>query len=279
VDRGLVARIRPEHAVLMPHGGLEVVRSLCVALTRGGVAPGGEASAEELFPEARSPFEAELLATLSRAASPLAIDLLLDQPRRWAAWGMPDPDFSTPAPDPEHSGVLNRLLDPPLVVAVGAPNIGKSTLLNRLAGRAVVAVADEPGTTRDHVGALVDVGGLVVSYVDTPGMREGAPAAEREAASAVPGLLASAALTVLLGDAESPPPPRAGPGLVLRVALRADLGVAAWPHEVAVSAASGAGIPELALLLRETLLPDEAVGSALPWRFWGASGPTLTPGM
>ncbi len=59
--------------------------------------------------------------------------------------------FKNPASE-ARDRVLRRLIDPPLVVAIGPPNIGKSSLLNALAGRSVALVADEAGTTRDHVG-------------------------------------------------------------------------------------------------------------------------------
>ncbi|HZW11183.1 MAG TPA: GTPase [Phycisphaerales bacterium] len=278
VDRGLVARAGAESAFLMPHGGAEVVRRLCDALTRAGMPRGADDTPEARFPEARSALEARVLEALARAASPMAVDLLLDQPRRWAAWGKAEPDASTPAPHEEHSALLRRLIVPPVVVAVGGPNIGKSTLLNRLAGRSVVAVADEPGTTRDHVGAMIDAAGLVLTYVDTPGMRPDARAPERDAASVIPGLVESADLVLLLGDRDSPPPEGLPARRALRIALRSDLGPAAWPHDLAVSAVSRDGLGAMVGALREALVPGWALSSTLPWRFWETPGATLSPG-
>ncbi len=57
----------------------------------------------------------------------------------------------------------------PTVAIVGRPNVGKSSLLNALAGRRVSIVEPTPGVTRDRVSALCDVDGLFVELVDTGG--------------------------------------------------------------------------------------------------------------
>jgi GTP-binding protein len=57
----------------------------------------------------------------------------------------------------------------PIVAIAGRPNVGKSTLLNRLAGRRVAVVADLPGTTRDRVFASVSWQGEELTVVDTGG--------------------------------------------------------------------------------------------------------------
>ncbi|HWK63878.1 MAG TPA: tRNA uridine-5-carboxymethylaminomethyl(34) synthesis GTPase MnmE [Rhizobiaceae bacterium] len=60
------------------------------------------------------------------------------------------------------------------VVIMGAPNAGKSSLLNALARREAAIVTDEPGTTRDLVEVVLDLAGMKVVLVDTAGIREGA---------------------------------------------------------------------------------------------------------
>jgi len=57
----------------------------------------------------------------------------------------------------------------PIVAIVGRTNVGKSTLLNRLAGRQLAVVADLPGTTRDRVFAFVSWQGRELTVVDTGG--------------------------------------------------------------------------------------------------------------
>jgi tRNA modification GTPase len=58
------------------------------------------------------------------------------------------------------------------IVILGAPNAGKSTLLNRLACREVAIVADQPGTTRDVIEVHLDLGGYLVTVADTAGLRK-----------------------------------------------------------------------------------------------------------
>lgn len=208
VDEGVIARPTTCGLLLMPHGGVGVVRELQAALTRSGIEQGeaigaaGEtleardAALRERYPEAESVIEARALHALSTPISPLAVDLLLDQASRHARGE---------ACEDALDAALSRLLSPPLVVALGASNIGKSTLVNALAGRTVSAVADEPGTTRDHVGVLLDVDGLTVRYVDTPGVRADAPPVEREAVHLCWRLIQRADLLLCCVDATSEP--------------------------------------------------------------------------
>ena len=63
----------------------------------------------------------------------------------------------------------------PLVVIAGRPNVGKSTLFNRLAGRRMALVADTPGVTRDRKEAEALLRGRRVRLVDTAGLEEAAP--------------------------------------------------------------------------------------------------------
>jgi GTP-binding protein len=64
---------------------------------------------------------------------------------------------------------------PPVVVICGRPNVGKSTLFNKLAGRRAALVADTPGVTRDSREAEAMLRGRLVRLVDTAGLEEAAP--------------------------------------------------------------------------------------------------------
>lgn len=94
--------------------------------------------------------------------------------------------------------------DTPRVVIVGRPNIGKSSLFNRLAGRAAALVADELGTTRDWVEVRADAGGIELVLVDVAGIDTAAvnPAAAIDPAAAVAAAqIASADVLVACTDA------------------------------------------------------------------------------
>ena len=60
----------------------------------------------------------------------------------------------------------------PTLAIVGRPNVGKSTLLNRLAGRRIALVHDMPGVTRDWKETLIDIGGQTFQLLDTAGLEE-----------------------------------------------------------------------------------------------------------
>lgn len=273
LDTILVARPTPGCVELMPHGGPAVVRGLMERLSGVGAVQDSGRDARAAYPEAADRLEAEMLDALARAASPAAVDALLAQPALWrAAEPGLGPDDLPGGAATERDRRLGRLIRPPLVAALGPANIGKSTLCNAVAGREVALVADEPGTTRDHVGVLVELDGLVVRYVDTPGVRE-AGGVEAEAAGLAAAVVRAADLVLACGDPGAPPPPRPAGAAGLTVCLRADLGAPAWPAEVVVSVRAGRGLGELAKAVRDRLAPRSLGAGEAPWRFWpGAVG-------
>jgi tRNA modification GTPase len=90
------------------------------------------------------------------------------------------------------------------VVIFGRPNVGKSSLLNRLAGEELAIVTPVPGTTRDYVRATLSLEGVPVHIVDTAGLREAADEVERIGVERARAALAKADAAVLVVDASAP---------------------------------------------------------------------------
>ena len=65
------------------------------------------------------------------------------------------------------------------VVLVGAPNVGKSSLMNTLAGADIAIVTAVPGTTRDRIEQQINVDGIPLNVIDTAGLREAADEVEQ----------------------------------------------------------------------------------------------------
>ncbi|MEL6061559.1 MULTISPECIES: tRNA uridine-5-carboxymethylaminomethyl(34) synthesis GTPase MnmE [unclassified Methylobacterium] len=117
-----------------------------------------------------------------------------------------------------------RLRDGFTVVLAGAPNAGKSTLLNALSRREVAIVADTPGTTRDAIEVRLDLGGLPVLLVDTAGLRETAEAVEAEGIRRTRARIETADLVLALVPPGGEEPDLADAAVpVLTVHTKADL--------------------------------------------------------
>jgi tRNA modification GTPase len=100
-------------------------------------------------------------------------------------------------------GVLLR--DGIAVALVGAPNVGKSSLLNRLAGQDRAIVSDIPGTTRDVIHADLSLDGLPIQVVDTAGLRQSPDPVEQEGVRRARDQARRADLVLLLEDDRDDP--------------------------------------------------------------------------
>ncbi|MBN1557878.1 MAG: tRNA uridine-5-carboxymethylaminomethyl(34) synthesis GTPase MnmE [Lentisphaerae bacterium] len=101
-----------------------------------------------------------------------------------------------------HEGRLLR--EGARVVIGGKPNVGKSTLFNRLVNAERVIVADSPGTTRDTIEETVVIDGIPVRLNDTAGLRESLCRIEREGVSRAQALIAQADVVLYVLDASEP---------------------------------------------------------------------------
>jgi tRNA modification GTPase len=161
------------------------------------------------------------------------------------------------------AGQGERLREGLRVAIAGAPNVGKSTLLNRLARRDAAIVSPHAGTTRDVIEVHFDLGGYPVTLLDTAGLREAADPVEQEGIRRAWSAVADADLALWVVDAS-----KAETGLWLAqssaatprwiVLNKTDLLAAAAPDTAAkvsgqlpghtlltISAMTGAGVDEL----------------------------------
>ena len=135
-------------------------------------------------------------------------------------------------------------------VLAGAPNAGKSSLLNALAGEDRAIVTPIPGTTRDIVDTRVVWDGVAVRLLDTAGLRDSDDPIEREGVARTRRAMETAALVLAVydGSQETAAPVDAPPDVpVLTVVSKADLPrrLPPLPEEYAVSAVTGGGLPAL----------------------------------
>ena len=93
-----------------------------------------------------------------------------------------------------------RLRDGIYIAIIGAPNVGKSSLLNALARRDAAIVAETAGTTRDVIEVHLDLGGFPVIVADTAGLREAADGVESEGIRRAEARAADADITLALFD-------------------------------------------------------------------------------
>ncbi|MDR6432819.1 tRNA uridine-5-carboxymethylaminomethyl(34) synthesis GTPase MnmE [Brucella pseudogrignonensis] len=111
------------------------------------------------------------------------------------------------------------------VVIAGAPNAGKSSLLNFLAGREIAIISEEAGTTRDLLEVKLNLGGIPVYVTDTAGLRETTSQVERIGIERARERVAEADLVLLLEDMQNPIPVSLenGDADIWRVGTKADL--------------------------------------------------------
>ena len=90
------------------------------------------------------------------------------------------------------------------VVIIGAPNVGKSSLLNILARRDAAIVSEQAGTTRDIVEVHLDLAGYPVTIADTAGLRDAGDVVEREGVRRARARAELADIRILMTTADSP---------------------------------------------------------------------------
>ncbi len=154
----------------------------------------------------------------------------------------------------------NALKEGVSVAIVGAPNVGKSTLLNRLAGEERAMVSEIAGTTRDTVEEEINIDGVLFRFIDTAGMRNSADRLEQMGIERTRRAIACARIVLVLDDATRMPQPTtaAWPAVPAALATSVAADASAAP---AASAAPGIFIAENVepLTLRDDQLLIQAV--------------------
>ena len=175
-------------------------------------------------------------------------------------------------------GVLLR--DGITLALLGAPNVGKSSLLNQLAGEARAIVTDIPGTTRDLIRVDLVIDGLPVELVDTAGLRKATDAVEQEGVRRAIAAAQEADVVIWLTSPEQKPNEWSidsalqdqtlalEPSRLLRVLNKGDLlesgNAAPAGVDVVISALTGAGLEDLRRAIREAVgfAPQESTFTA-----------------
>ncbi len=99
------------------------------------------------------------------------------------------------------SGFGERLFQGATVAIIGAPNVGKSTLLNLLSGRDRAIISPQPGTTRDVLEVDFELHGIPVRLIDTAGLRESSDMIEQEGVKRARAAAQCADITIVMADA------------------------------------------------------------------------------
>ena len=148
----------------------------------------------------------------------------------------------------QKSFFLGRLLSGgATVVIVGATNVGKSTLLNRLSESDRAIVSNVPGTTRDTIDVELILDGVPVRFVDTAGLRDAKNSIEKEGVKRTYKTIEGADLVISLTDSRTKKHFTGSDRPTINVLNKADLrnDMKTDGHIIHISAKSGAGINDL----------------------------------
>jgi tRNA modification GTPase len=284
----VVHRSAVDRVELHCHGGIMAADSILRTLECAGVMIA--TSADWIAREVREPIEAEAIEDLQRATTVRTARVLIDQQRgalrrsfeqidalmKQAEWRA----ALTAIEELMHFGDLGgHLVRPWRVVLCGPPNVGKSSLLNRLLGYTRAIVHEQAGTTRDLLSESTSIDGWPVELIDSAGVRCATDAIESQGIARARSAIEQSDRVLLLVDPIQgwtdehqaiweQHAPRA-----LIVQTKRDLSISpVWPNDfqvkpLAVSASTGEGIETLMARLSERLVPVvPRPGQAVPFR-------------
>ncbi|QDU97499.1 GTPase [Lignipirellula cremea] len=290
----IVARF-PQRIEVHCHGGRAAVQAILASLRQqGGV---DQTAAAAMAQDAPNPFAADSLQALSQARTERTAAILLDQHRGALHAALLELGRVLPRSPELALEQLDRLLDqrgaglhlttPWQVVLAGAPNVGKSSLINAILGYDRAIVFDQPGTTRDVLTGHTAIDGWPVELADTAGIRWAADDdIEQQGVGRAMARVEQADLLIHVIDATDPAASTAAALThphrltVYNKAdlIASDLSNAEAPNDKQrqpiapggagrlVSAKTGAGLPELLATIATMLVPKPPPpGSAVPF--------------
>jgi tRNA modification GTPase len=263
----VVLAVRPEGVEVQCHGGPEVIRLLIETYAAQGVQPCTWQQLQQLGPEPA--WRQRILPLLVQAPTTRTAAILLYQYH-----GAFERALVQVGADLEHDGLdramasvaeltqliaLGRhLVAPWRVVVAGAPNVGKSSLVNALAGYTRCLVSPHAGTTRDVVATTIAIDGWPIELIDTAGLRAAAEDLEGQGIARAHSAIAGADLTLWVVDGSAPPVfPETAPRLTL---INKDDLPAAWdwqrlPDALHISTKTKSGLDSLCAAISRTLVP------------------------
>lgn len=283
-DEVVAVRLEDGQVEFQGHGGPSAVRLVLDALEQEGVRPASPS--EWMASQGRSRIQVEALEDLARTETAIASEVLFEQSEgaleaeiariAHLLMGRGEPRQG-PTDKVDHSAALSaldtllahaqvgrKLITGWTVALAGRPNVGKSRLLNALAGFDRAIVDPTPGTTRDVVTVRTALGGWPVELADTAGLRDSDDPIETAGVALARAAQAGADLVVLVLD-RSEPLTEADQRMIstfpnaLLVANKSDLPFA-WSSESLnarpISAERGDGLDALVRELADRLVPD-----------------------
>ncbi len=261
------------------HGGIEVVRLLEKLIIERGAQGSGW---QQLIHQSHADkLQAQTQIALAEALTARTASILLDQYHGSLRRSLEQVCALTEEGKIEEAGAIltqlcamqgvgGHLTKPWRVVIAGAPNAGKSSLVNALAGFERSVVSAVPGTTRDVVTLTIAIDGWPVELTDTAGWRDTIDGIEQEGVRRARDASAEADLCLWLLDSSAEPVFPDRPESFRYVLSKTDL-PPAWDlgqfsDAIHVSARTGQGLTELCQSISRTLVPDPpSPGMAVPF--------------
>jgi len=273
----IVTRKAPDCCEICCHGGTAAVARILNDLATVGFTTDEVDRCEVVT--LREECDSVIIQAQTRRMAAIALtqhELLRDELNKWIHLLNTDGDTSAVISRIDallgRTDFARRLTQPWSVVLMGKPNVGKSTLMNRLLGYERSIVFDTPGTTRDAISAVAAFDGWPIQLTDTAGLRDSTDTIEQAGITIAQQRLASADLKLLLLDG-SQPLADSDRNLMtvhkdaLVIVHKRDL-PREWADDeivstdpISVSSTTGSGIEELISAMMSRLIPDPKVAT------------------